>query len=357
MKIGDATLSYEAWAGKRIHLIPADLRRKHVAMAASPFSFLRGTFYRWAELFPEICPELAKAPRLLAVGDLHVENFGTWRDAEGRLLWGVNDFDEAFPLPYTNDLVRLAASALLAIAAKRLRIGDAAACASILEGYAQRIKAVAPLPFLLEERHRELRRMALGALRDPDPFWAKFDRLRAVTPPKTVAKLLRKRLPDTARLDRFVHRVAGMGSLGRERYVALAEAEGGAVAREAKAVLPSACAWLRGKEKNRTYIAEIAARATLASDPFFAIKRGWVLRRLAPHCSRIELGDFPARRDERVILAAMGAETANIHLGTAGDRDALKRDLRRRGDAEWLKHAARKMADATVQDWKEWKAR
>jgi len=32
---------------------------------------------------------------VLAVGDLHVENFGTWRDAEGRLIWGVNDFDES----------------------------------------------------------------------------------------------------------------------------------------------------------------------------------------------------------------------------------------------------------------------
>src|SRR5260370_32652719 len=47
---------------------------------------------------------------VLAVGDLHVENFGTWRDAEGRLTWGVNDFDEAYPLPYTIDLARLATS-------------------------------------------------------------------------------------------------------------------------------------------------------------------------------------------------------------------------------------------------------
>ena len=51
---------------------------------------------------------------MLAVGDMHVENFGTWRDAEGRLVWGVNDFDEAAKMPYTIDLVRLAASAMLA---------------------------------------------------------------------------------------------------------------------------------------------------------------------------------------------------------------------------------------------------
>jgi hypothetical protein len=47
----------------------------------------------------------------MAVGDLHLENFGIWRDAEGRLVWGVNDFDEAHPMAFTNDLVRLAVSA------------------------------------------------------------------------------------------------------------------------------------------------------------------------------------------------------------------------------------------------------
>ena len=52
--------------------------------------------------------------RVLAVGDIHLENFGTWRDADGRLVWGVNDFDEAAQMPYVLDLVRLAASALLA---------------------------------------------------------------------------------------------------------------------------------------------------------------------------------------------------------------------------------------------------
>ena len=60
-------------------------------------------------------PNLDHAPQVLGVGDLHVENFGTWRDAESRLVWGINDFDEACCLPYTHDLVRLAASARFAI--------------------------------------------------------------------------------------------------------------------------------------------------------------------------------------------------------------------------------------------------
>ena len=63
---------------------------------------------------PSIKADLATGPEVLAVGYLHIENFGTWRDAEGRLVWGINDFDEACRMPYAIDLVRLAASAVIA---------------------------------------------------------------------------------------------------------------------------------------------------------------------------------------------------------------------------------------------------
>ena len=100
MDIKQATHDYEAWLGNRITLIPADVELKHRRMEESPFPFLRATFYRWVQVWPQVCMELVEAPVVLGVGDLHVENFGTWRDSEGRLIWGINDFDEAFQLPY-----------------------------------------------------------------------------------------------------------------------------------------------------------------------------------------------------------------------------------------------------------------
>src|ERR1700761_176442 len=109
-----ATEDYEIWLGGRIDLVAEDLALKHERMKLDLLPFLRATFYRWMQLWPEVCPDLADAKAVLAVGDLHIENFGTWRDAEGRLVWGVNDFDEAYELPYVADLVRLAASALVA---------------------------------------------------------------------------------------------------------------------------------------------------------------------------------------------------------------------------------------------------
>src|SRR6202521_2956189 len=130
-----ATIDYEHWLKSCVDVVEPDLRLKHEEMAGSLFAFLRATFYRWASLWPEVCPDLAETPRVLAVGDLHVENFGTWRDAEGRLVWGVNDFDEVARMPYATDLVRLAASAHIAIREARLKIGPEDACNAILSGY------------------------------------------------------------------------------------------------------------------------------------------------------------------------------------------------------------------------------
>src|SRR6202043_2381081 len=137
---------FEAWLAQRTHLNQQDLRLKHLRMKEELFAFFRATFYRWAQVWPEICPDLAKAPHVLAVGDLHVENFGTWRDVEGRLIWGVNDFDETHPLAYANDLVRLAASAHLAAEAGHLPLKHSDICDSVLAGYREGLRS-GGLPF------------------------------------------------------------------------------------------------------------------------------------------------------------------------------------------------------------------
>ena len=71
-----ATRAYEQWLRSRVEVVESDLSFKHDSMAQSLFSFLRATFYRWVPLWQQVCASLADAPRVLAVGDLHVENFG-----------------------------------------------------------------------------------------------------------------------------------------------------------------------------------------------------------------------------------------------------------------------------------------
>ncbi len=355
MDIIGRTREYEAWMRRQIAVVRPDLALKHRQMAAAPFPFLRATFYRWVDLWREACPDLLDGPRVLAVGDLHVENFGTWRDAEGRLVWGINDFDEAAPMPYAIDLVRLATSALLAKREGSLAIGARAACAALLDGYGA-VLGDGGAPFVLEEEHAGLRRLALSELRDPVVFWSKLQRLPQARAPRRVRRLLDRNLPERGLECRILHRVAGLGSLGRPRFVALAHWHGGLVAHEAKALLPSAYAWALGKSGKRLHYLRLIRRAIRCPDPFLRVERGWLLRRLAPHCSRIELTALPERRDETRLLHAMGRETANIHHGTPEALGAVRRDLKRRGKA-WLYEAAQRMADATLGEWKVWRAR
>src|SRR5579863_3583502 len=169
-----ATADYEAWLADRITIVDVDLKKKHQNMTLDPFIFLRATFYRWAQVWPSICSDLVESPIVLAVGDLHIENFGTWRDCEGRLIWGVNDFDESYPLPYTNDLVRLATSACLALSANHLAIDLSTACDRFLTGYTDAL-AAGGRPFVLAEEHIDLREIAQGKLREPVHFWKKLD--------------------------------------------------------------------------------------------------------------------------------------------------------------------------------------
>jgi len=351
MTFEKATARYEAWLRQHFALVAPDLRLKHARMREARFSFLRATYYRWAQVWPELCTDLAGAPRVLAVGDLHVENFGTWRDAEGRLAWGVNDFDEAWRLPYTHDLVRLATSVAIAISETRLRIDFPVAAETILEGYSAGL-AEGGAAFVLSEHHGALRDMALQRLRDPERFWEKLDALQTYRGqlPRGAAKALAEVCPESASGERVARRVAGLGSLGRPRFVWLANWQGARIAREVKAAAPSACYFAEGGGgRAPIQYDKIVKGAIRSADPFLACPGRWVVRRLAPDCTRIDLADLPDQRDELRLVRVMGFETANVHLGTAKPRMLLA-DLKRR-PRSWLRRAALVMADQVERDW------
>jgi uncharacterized protein (DUF2252 family) len=82
------TICFEAWLSQHCRVVEDDLKHKHKKMSRDAFSFLRATFFRWSGQIEALCPDLKTAPVVLAVGDAHVENFGTWRDGEARLVWG-----------------------------------------------------------------------------------------------------------------------------------------------------------------------------------------------------------------------------------------------------------------------------
>ena len=104
---------------------PRAFRRKFRKMAQDPFSFYRGSaclFYAdVAEMEDRYADE--RTSRVWIQGDLHAENYGTYLNDAGILVFDVNDFDEAYLGHFTWDLKRMAASLALLGFAKAVSDG------------------------------------------------------------------------------------------------------------------------------------------------------------------------------------------------------------------------------------------
>jgi len=90
-------------------------RTKFRKMAADPFAFYRGSACLFYADMGKRRDHRAddRTSRVWIHGDLHVENFGTYMNSEGVLVFDVNDFDEAYLGHFTWDLRRFVASLAL----------------------------------------------------------------------------------------------------------------------------------------------------------------------------------------------------------------------------------------------------
>jgi hypothetical protein len=230
------------------------------------------------------------------------------------------------------------------------------ACVSILEGYRKSLEHHGR-PYVLEEDHDWLRQIATGVLRDPAHFWRKMNGLPEVRGriPVSAQEALEHLMPEHGLAYRTVRRVAGLGNLGHIRLVAIAQCHGANIAREAKALVPSSVYWVNGDDGPLEILYQaVLGRAVRCPDPFVRLHGHWIIRRLSPHCSRIELSALPAKRDELQLLSAMGWETANIHLGTVDARKHVQRHLSQL-KPNWLYAAAKDMEKSVTSDWRAWK--
>lgn len=402
MSITKMTEQYENWLRTVTKVDEPELKTKHNKMACSEFMFLRATFYRWAHSFSKHCPELCTALKVLGVGDLHIENFGTWRDGEGRLSWGVNDFDEACYLPYTNDLVRLATSSFFAMKdasnldqfsghARPLRLNFKDACQAILDGYIEGLEQ--PKPFILAEDHGWLRNIVISKLvddesldkdgkhkdgKDKDDVFKKFQKkyrdLAKIEAPSDARAALDACFPKPTPDYRIGHREAGLGSLGRQRFTAVADDwQGGIIVREAKALAPSAWLWAN-QSRNESYESALSARsiyyptildnAVRAADPWLKIVDTWAVRRLGPDAFKVEVKHLKleASKEEELttkLLKAMGKEIGNVHSHSSGQSNNVLTEVKERSSnstsSGWLFDGARTMVERTKEDFHDWK--
>lgn len=337
---------YERWLRDHCKVVKGDLEHKHKRMCESPFVFLRATYFRWAATIEKVCHGFSEAPRVLCVGDTHVENFGTWRDAESRHVWGINDFDEAAVMPYSYDLIRLMTSARLS---PNIKVAPEVAADAVLRGYVEGL--LAPGPTLLDE-HASWLRSLIRRLKDTtDEFWADLESCPDAVPPSAVRRALRRSLPGDAVVSRFASRRRGGGSLGRQRFIAIAQWRGGQIVREAKAMVPSAWNWARKTSGSLRFL-DLAHGVYRAPDMSLALSDAFLVRRVAPDSRKLDLGDVAKLGLSETTLEAMGRDVASMHA--AHRRSAsIADDLDRRGP-EWLRDAASAAQRAVESDFHAW---
>ncbi|CAJ0720067.1 hypothetical protein LMG6871_03485 [Ralstonia edaphis] len=225
---------------------PERLTRKLDAIAADPFSFFRGTNNLYAASLAD-APLLHDAPRTLVCGDLHLENFGSFKGDNGLVYFDMNDFDEALVAPFTVDLVRVLSS--LQVASYSWKLADEDAnnlCRRFLDTYAaalvdgkprwvERATATGIVRDLLRGLRKRNRAayLAQRTERDGNRIHLRIDGRRTLRASKEEARHARRILQaygEQGNGQRFIaidvaRRIAGTGSLGLERYSVLARPE------------------------------------------------------------------------------------------------------------------------------------
>ena len=340
---------------------PERLAMKYRAMRGSGFAFLRGT----CALFYDRLPRgglFKSAPPVWVCGDLHLENFGSYRGDNGLAYFDINDFDEAVLAPASWDLVRLLTSAQVATeemglpASRRNGIGEA-----LLEAYAAALRSGKSL-WVERDTATGLVRQLLESVSSRKR--AEFLDSRTVVAGKKrtlridgakalaidaheralVAEFMRDfaaAQPDPAfyRMIDVARRIAGTGSLGLDRYVVLVRGKGspdGNHLLDLKVAERSALAptlkLAQPRWKTQAHrIAELQRREQAVSvaflRPVLLGERPFVLRALQPAQDRVDIARASAEQLEQLV-ASMGQLVAWSHLRSAGragsaDADAL----------------------------------
>jgi uncharacterized protein (DUF2252 family) len=228
---------------------PHLMRRKFDAMAADAFVFLRATAALGHRAFD--LDALPPSPLGWVCGDLHLQNFGCFRGANRLVYFDLNDFDEAARLPVAVDLMRFLTSIFTAapgIGLERAVAHEAAQHA--LDCYAMALSRGKPFWLERETARGAVRRLLMQvSMRRRRTLLSQRTRLEgrrrrvaidgrrylALAPDPVLHEALEGGLAALAerfgdarffRPRDFAFRVAGMGSLGVARYVALVRGNG-----------------------------------------------------------------------------------------------------------------------------------
>lgn len=373
-------------------------------LTGSPFSFFRGTYHLFVkDAHSQWAKSRQTESRGLVVGDLHTENFGSYRAVTNEIVYDINDFDEATEGFYEWDLKRLTVSLVLAARDAELSFGSGLDAAEFLVGrYLDTIATLRPLrdrkefAALPETRSvRELLRTASEQSREemmrkmaqelgPGRFELRHLEGKMLPVPAVERKQAEAALPFYLRHCLSIHgkttgyvwqdvavRVAGAGSLGRPRYaVLLGKGEKEAETWKSLRLIEWKQAMDAAWDEPKGAFSEARARRVMEATTMMQLapKRylGWTqmgkwsmqAREIGANDFRFNAREWSDRSAFRDAAASLGMITARAHLLGSGNKNGargLLKELKGREQA-WVRHLlafAMQYAEQVHEDYAE----
>lgn len=375
---------------------PERLALKYRNMRSSAFVFLRGTCHLFYDRLPRV-RVLDRAPATWLCGDLHIENFGSYKGDNRLVYFDMNDFDEAALAPCSWDLVRCLSSILVGAPSMSVKQPVALAlCRNFLDAYVaalangkarwvERETAEGMIKHLLDSlrnrqrpqfldsrterkgKRRQIRLDGKKALpvsdKQRNKVTAFMESFAAAQPNPQFYKVL-----DVAR------RIAGTGSLGVERYIILVEGKGSPDRNyllDLKQALPSSLTphlsikqprWQTEAHRVVALQQRMQAVPMAFLHPVIIGKKAYVLRGLQPSEDRVVLnGAQQAPALLEGVIQAMGELVAWGQLRSSGRNNSATSDalidFAQRG--KWkqsLLEVAESCAAQAEQDWRTYAA-
>jgi uncharacterized protein (DUF2252 family) len=333
---------------------PERLRLKYAAMQQNAFAFMRGTCHLFYQDWPAGDTALNDAPLAWICGDLHLENFGSYKGDNGLVYFDLNDFDEAILAPATWELGRWLCSIL--VAAQSLNLSQEAAqqlCQLGLNGYTEALVA-GKARWLERETAQGMIRDLLNPLKrrkrktflDSRTTLHKRQRALKLDGKHALPLEANEKAEVMAFIDDYAQhqhnpefyrpidaarRIAGTGSLGIDRYVILVAGHGGQNGQfllDLKAAAGSALArhvncpqpqWENQAQRvaNVQHWVQAIAPAFLSAVTFR--NQAFVLKELQPSQDRLALNNWNGKFKRLAqVVCHMGKIVAWSHLRSGG---------------------------------------
>jgi uncharacterized protein (DUF2252 family) len=344
--------------GRKPHLV----RLKYERMGKDMFAFFRGTNHLFGTAWPGLKP-VDPGPDILLCGDLHLENFGVYRAEDGEFGFDFNDFDEALVGPCSLDLVRCSTSILLA--AQVWGLTPIRAIRTVL-GYLDHYRGAilekasvrdstsvgsGPIEELiggcwmgtqveLLNKYTQVDKSGVRSIRRSEGKLPPLGKKKTAAVVEAIEQYGQKvEQADAYRVLDVAARIAGIGSLGVPRYVALVAGDGsldGSRLLSLKASTPPSllgcstatqpASWTSQAERAIDAQRRLQAKPTAGLDVIAIEGEDFRLRELIPDENRATLSRFrrkPSKLSRAVEI--VGRITAKSQLRGARPEDSVNR--------------------------------